>query len=39
VRLDDVEFYHAVFQVVGSSTVLQNDQVIRPSLWMPAMSH
>jgi AraC family transcriptional activator of tynA and feaB len=26
VRLDDVEFYHAVFQVVGRSTVLQNDQ-------------
>jgi AraC family transcriptional activator of tynA and feaB len=24
VRLDDVEFYHAVFQVVGRSTVLQN---------------
>jgi AraC family transcriptional activator of tynA and feaB len=28
VRLDDVEFYHAVFQVVGSSTVLQNDQAV-----------
>ncbi len=26
VRLDDVEFYHAVFQVVGRSTVLQNGQ-------------
>jgi AraC-like DNA-binding protein len=26
VRLDDVEFYHAVFQVFGRSTVLQNDQ-------------
>jgi len=31
VRLDDVEFYHAVFQVVGSST-------IRPSLWILGMS-
>jgi AraC family transcriptional regulator, positive regulator of tynA and feaB len=28
VRLDDVEFYHAVFQVVGRSTVLQNDQAV-----------
>jgi hypothetical protein len=28
VRLDDVELYHAVFQVVGSSTVLQNDQAV-----------
>ena len=28
VRLDDVEFYHAVFLVVGRSTVLQNDQVL-----------
>jgi AraC family transcriptional regulator, positive regulator of tynA and feaB len=26
VRLDDVEFYHAVFQVAGVSTVLQNGQ-------------
>ena len=26
VRLDDVEFYHAVFQVVGQSTILQNDE-------------
>jgi AraC family transcriptional regulator, positive regulator of tynA and feaB len=25
-RLDDVEFYHAVFQVAGVSTVLQNGQ-------------
>ena len=25
-RLDDVELYHAVFQVFGRSTVLQNDQ-------------
>lgn len=28
VRLDGVEFYYAVFQVVGSSTVLQNDQAV-----------
>lgn len=28
VRLDDVEFYHAVFLVVGRSTVLQNDQAV-----------
>jgi AraC family transcriptional regulator, positive regulator of tynA and feaB len=28
VRLDDVEFYHAVFRVVGRSTVLQNDQAV-----------
>lgn len=28
VRLDDVEFYHAVFQVVGGKTVLQNDQAV-----------
>ena len=28
VRLDDIEFYHAVFQVVGRSTVLQNDQAV-----------
>jgi hypothetical protein len=28
VRLDNVELYHAVFQVVGSSTVLQNDQAV-----------
>jgi AraC family transcriptional regulator, positive regulator of tynA and feaB len=26
VRLDDVEFYHAVFQVAGCTTVLQNGQ-------------
>jgi AraC family transcriptional activator of tynA and feaB len=26
VRLDDVEFYHAVFQIAGRSTVLQNDR-------------
>jgi hypothetical protein len=26
--LIDVEFYHAVFQVVGRSTVLQNDQAV-----------
>ena len=28
VRLDDVEFYHPVFQVAGRSTVLQNDQAV-----------
>jgi AraC-like DNA-binding protein len=28
VRLDDVELYHAVFQVFGRSTVLQNDQAV-----------
>lgn len=28
VRFDDVELYHAVFQVVGSSTVLQNDRAV-----------
>jgi AraC family transcriptional activator of tynA and feaB len=28
VRLDDVGIYHAVFQVVGRSTVLQNDQAV-----------
>jgi hypothetical protein len=28
VRLEDVEFYHAIFQVVGRSTVLQNDQAV-----------
>jgi AraC family transcriptional regulator, positive regulator of tynA and feaB len=28
VRLDGVEFYYAVFQVVGRSTVLQNDQAV-----------
>jgi AraC family transcriptional activator of tynA and feaB len=27
-RLDDVELYHAVFQVFGRSTVLQNDQAV-----------
>lgn len=26
VRLDDVEFYHAVFQTIGRSTVIQNGQ-------------
>jgi AraC family transcriptional regulator, positive regulator of tynA and feaB len=26
VRVDDVEFYHAVFQVVGRSQIIQNDQ-------------
>src|SRR5260221_11188101 len=28
VRLDDVEFYHAVFQVGGRSAILQNDQAV-----------
>ena len=28
VRLDGVEFYHAVFQVVGRKTVLQNDHAV-----------
>jgi AraC-like DNA-binding protein len=28
VRLDDVEFYHAVFQTIGRSTVIQNDQAV-----------
>lgn len=28
VRLDDVEFYHPIFQVVGRSTILQNDQAV-----------
>jgi AraC-like DNA-binding protein len=28
VRIDDVELYHAVFQVFGRSTVLQNDQAV-----------
>jgi AraC family transcriptional activator of tynA and feaB len=28
VRLEDIEFYHAVFQVVGHSTVFQNDQAV-----------
>lgn len=32
VRVDDVEFYHAVFQVVGRSAVLQNDQVVTLSV-------
>jgi hypothetical protein len=28
VRLEDIEFYYAVFQVVGHSTVFQNDQAV-----------
>jgi AraC family transcriptional regulator, positive regulator of tynA and feaB len=28
VRLDDVEFYHAVFQVAGRSRILQNGQTV-----------
>jgi AraC-like DNA-binding protein len=28
VRRDDVEFYHAVFQTIGRSTIIQNDQAI-----------
>ena len=32
VRLDDVKFYHAVFQVVGRSTILQNDEKVTPDV-------
>ena len=32
VRLDDIEFYHAIFQVVGRSMILQNDEKVRLDL-------